>query len=172
MRFPLAPLTSGVAMLAPSTRRTRDRHGRGLRGPFLPPGMPARRTRSDEFDRAAVDAFAELDAKWHDALKGLDVAVDDIPRMLPKGATSEDWETVQWPDEVTADGPVPLARLMRAGTDTQGRPTRAQIILFRRPLELRALDDDLHELLREILIQQVATYLGIDEETVEDGPEA
>ncbi|MEJ9077997.1 metallopeptidase family protein [Gordonia malaquae] len=172
MGFLLAPLTSGVRLLAPPSRRTRDRHGRGLRGPFLPPGIPARKTRSDEFDRAAVDAFAELDAKWHDALKGLDVAVDDIPRMLPRGNAPEDWESVQWPDEVTADGPVPLARLMRAGTDTQGKPTRAQIILFRRPLELRALDDDLAELLREVLIQQVATFLGIDEETVEDGPDA
>ncbi|WP_420039239.1 metallopeptidase family protein [Gordonia sp. MP11Mi] len=171
MAFRLAPLRSGHLLLAPAPRRTRDKHGRGLRGPLLAPGIPARRTRSDAFDRAAVDAFAELDARWHDRLTGLDVAVDDIPGTLPRGADPSEWETVTWPEEVTADGPVPLARLIPAAVDAQGRPTRAQIVLFRRPLELRAVDDDLHELLREVLIQQVATYLGVDEDTVEDGPE-
>lgn len=147
-------------------RRTRDRRGRGLRGPLLPPGLPAHRTRSDRFDRAAMVAFAEIDALWHHRLTELDVAVDDIPRMLPRDADS-----VQWPDEVTADGPVPLARLIDAGVDARGRPTRAQLILFRRPIELRAHDDEeLPEILREVLIQQVATYLGVDEETVERGP--
>ena len=172
MAFRLAPLQSGHRLLSPAPRRTRDRRGHGLRGPLLPPGAPARRTKSDEFDRAAVDAFAELDARWHDRLAGLDVAVDDIPGTLPRGSDPSEWETIAWPEEVTADGPVPLARLIPAAVDAQGRPTRAQIVLFRRPLELRALDDDLRELLREILIQQVATYLGVDEETVEDGPES
>lgn len=149
-------------------RRTRDRRGRGRRGPLLPPVVPAHRTRADRFDRAAMTAFAELDAAWHDRLTELDVAVDDIPRMLP-----HDLDTIAWPDEVTADGPVPLARLISAGTDRHGRPTRARLILFRRPIELRCRDDEeLPEILREVLIQQLATYLGIDEETVERGPGA
>lgn len=164
-------MQSGPRLLAPAPRRLRDRHGRGIRGPVFAPGIPARRTKSDEFDATAVEAFADIDARWHDELSGLDVAVDDIPGMLPRGENPEDWELVTWPEEVTADGPVPLARLMPAAVDAQGRPTRAQIILFRRPLELRATDDDLLELLREVLTQQVATYLGVDEDTVEDGPE-
>ncbi len=148
-------------------RRTRDRHGRGLRSPLLPPSLPAFRTRAALFDRAALLAFAELDAHWHRELTGLDLAVDDIPRMLPRESA-----TVQWPEEVTADGPVPLARLIDAGVDAAGRPTRAQLILFRRPIELRVHDDvPLAEILRELLIQQIATYLGIDEETVERGPQ-
>ena len=171
MAYRLVPLRSGHRLLSPPPRRLRDRHGRGLRGPVFVPGIPARRTRSDDFDRAAIEAFAEIDARWHEELKGLDVAVDDIPRMLPKGSDADAWELIQWPDEVTADGPVPLARLMPAGVDTAGRPTRAQIILFRRPLELRSVDDELPDLLREVLIQQVATYLGVDEETVENGPD-
>ncbi|WP_132991823.1 metallopeptidase family protein [Gordonia zhaorongruii] len=172
MPYRLTPLTSGYRLLAPPRRRLRDRRGRGLRGPAVPRGVPAHRTPSDDFDRAAVEVFAELDAKWHDELLGLDVAVDEIPRMLPRGDDPAEWELVQWPEEVTADGLVPLARLLPSGIDTEGRPTRAQIILFRRPLELRALDDDLREVLREVLIQQVATYLGVDEDTVEDGPGA
>ncbi|EGD56897.1 metallopeptidase family protein [Gordonia neofelifaecis] len=163
----LVPLQSGRELLGPTPRRLRDRRGRGLRGRLMPMSMPAHRTRADRFDAAAVEAFAEIDSRWHDHLTGLDVAVDDIPRMLPRGD-----EPVQWPDEVTADGQVPLARLIPAGVDVAGRPTRAQIILFRRPLELRAHDDEeLPEILREVLIEQVATYLGVDEETVEQGPE-
>ncbi|GAA3957557.1 metallopeptidase family protein [Gordonia caeni] len=147
--------------------RTRDRRGRGLRGQLLPPGLPAHRTRSDRFDHAAMVAFAEIDGLWHDRLTELDLAVDDIPRMLPRDA-----ESVQWPPEVTADGPVPLARLIDAGVDARGRPTRAQVILFRRPIELRVRhDEELPEILREVLVQQVATYLGVDEETVERGPQ-
>lgn len=168
MAYRLAPVQSGHELLKPPVRRLRDRRGRGLRGPTIPAALPAHRTRSDRFDAAAVEAFSEIDAQWHDHLSDLDVAVDDIPRMLPRTD-----EPIQWPEEVTADGLVPLARLIPAGVDITGRPTRAQIILFRRPLELRAHDDEeLPEILREVLIEQVATYLGVDEETIEDGPES
>ncbi|MFC0314253.1 metallopeptidase family protein [Gordonia phosphorivorans] len=163
MRF--FPADSAELLRPP--RPARDRHGRGLRSPVLPPTLPAYITRAGLFDRAAMVAFAEIDRHWHERLTGLDLAVDEIPRMLPRDA-----DTVQWPEEVTADGPVPLARLIPAGVDAAGKPTRAQLILFRKPLELRARHDDLPEILREVLIQQVATYLGVDEETIERGPEA
>ena len=152
--------------LAPArTGRRRDRRGRGLRSPLLPAGVPAWRSRSDEFDNVALEAFAEIDVLWHDQLSGLDIAVDEIPRMLPR-----DPETIQWPDEVTADGPVPLARLIPAGVDVHGQPTRAKVILFRRPLERRARrDTELVELIHEVLVQQVATHLGVDEDTIDRG---
>lgn len=147
--------------------RFRDRRGRGLRSPLLPQHVPAYNTRSDEFDAIALEAFAEIDANWHDQLAGLDIAVDEIPRLLPR-----DPETVEWPDEVTADGAVPLARLIPAGMDVHGVTTRAQIILFRRPLESRAKKGtDLLELIHEVLVQQVATHLGLDEDTIDRGPE-
>lgn len=112
-----------------------------------------------------LDAFAEIDALWHDQLAGLDIAVDEIPRMLPR-----DPDTIQWPDEVTADGAVPLARLIPAGVDVAGAPTRAKIILFRRPLESRARrDPELIDLIHEVLVQQVATHLGVDEDTIDRG---
>ncbi len=148
-------------------RARRDRRGRGLRSPLLPQGVPAWRSKSDDFDAVALEAFAEIDTHWHDQLAGLDIAVDEIPRLLPR-----DPDTVQWPDEVTADGAVPLARLMPAGVDVHGAPTRAQIILFRRPLESRAKrGGELLDLVHEVLVQQVATHLGLDEETIDRGPE-
>ncbi|MDL9935655.1 metallopeptidase family protein [Gordonia sp. ABSL1-1] len=147
--------------------RLRDRRGRGLRAPLLPPSVPAWNSRSDEFDAVALEAFAEIDASWHDQISELDIAVDEIPRLLPR-----DPETVQWPDEVTADGAVPLARLIPAGIDVHGLPTRAQIILFRRPLESRAKKGtELLELVHEVLVQQVATHLGVDEDVIDRGPE-
>lgn len=129
--------------------------------------MPAWRSRAEVFDAVAIEAFAEIDLRWRDRLTGLDIAVDDIPRMLPL-----DDAPVEWPDEVTADGNVPLARLIPAGIDTAGNPTRAHVILFRRPLESRAKrGEELLDLIHEVLVQQVATYLGVDEETIDRGPE-
>ncbi|GAB2646950.1 metallopeptidase family protein [Gordonia jinhuaensis] len=143
--------------------RVRDRRGRGLRSTLLPQTVPASNTRAESFDVVVLEAFAEIDARWHDRLRDLDIAVDDIPRMLPR-----DPESIQWPDEVTADGPIPLARLVPAGIDSHGRPTRARIVVFRRPLESRAKrGTDLLDLLHEVLVQQVATHLGVDEDTID-----
>ncbi|BDT96144.1 hypothetical protein NG2371_04523 [Nocardia gamkensis] len=133
---------------------------------MLPPTVPAWRTRGQKFDRLVLEAFAPLDSRWHDRLTKLDIAVDDVPKIRPLHPDS-----VTWPDEVVADGPVPLSRLIPAGVDRHGAATRARVVLFRKPLELRASDpDDLVDLLREVLVQQVATYLGVDPDVID--PEA
>jgi predicted Zn-dependent protease with MMP-like domain len=50
-----------------------------------------------------------------------------------------------------------------AGLDRRGLPTRARIVLYRRPLEARSRDGiDLVDLLHEVLIEQVACYLGVE----------
>ncbi|GEM33363.1 hypothetical protein NN3_43700 [Nocardia neocaledoniensis NBRC 108232] len=114
-----------------------------------------------------LEAFAPLDTRWHDRLTKLDIAVDDVPKIRPLHPDS-----VTWPDEVVADGPVPLSRLIPAGVDRHGAATRARVVLFRKPLELRAADpDDLVELLREVLVQQIATYLGVDPDLIDPEPE-
>ncbi|MEU6563646.1 metallopeptidase family protein [Nocardia nova] len=147
----------------PVTSRSVVRRGRGVRGPMLPPSAPARRTRGQQFDRLVLEAFAPLDARWHDRLTKLDIAVDDVPKIRPLHPDS-----VTWPDEVVADGPVPLSRLVPAGVDRHNAATRARVVLFRKPLELRAHDpEDLLDLLREVLVQQIATYLGVDPEVID-----
>ncbi|MDO3645455.1 metallopeptidase family protein [Nocardia mangyaensis] len=149
------------------TARSVTRRGRGVRGPMLPPTVPAWRTRGQKFDRLVLEAFAPLDTRWHDRLTKLDIAVDDVPKIRPLHPDS-----VTWPDEVVADGPVPLSRLIPAGVDSRGAATRARVVLFRKPLELRAADpDDLVELLREVLVQQIATYLGVDPDLIDPEPE-
>jgi predicted Zn-dependent protease with MMP-like domain len=120
--------------------------------------VPAWRSRAERFDMAVLEAYEPIERRWHDRLTDLDVAVDEIPRIAPR-----DPDSVQWPPEVVADGPIALARLIPAGVDVRGDATRARIVLFRKPIERRAKDSvDLTDLLHEILVAQIATYLGVD----------
>lgn len=114
---------------------------------------------------AVLEAYEPIERRWQQRLTSLDVAVDEIPRIAPK-----DPENVQWPPEVVADGPIALARLIPAGVDVRGEPTRARIVLFRKPIERRAKNsEDLTDLLHEILVAQVATHLGVDPSVIDPG---
>jgi predicted Zn-dependent protease with MMP-like domain len=69
---------------------------------------------------------------------------------------------------VIADGPIALARLIPAGVDVRGNSTRARIVLFRKPIERRVKDaDELADLLHEILVAQVATFLGVEPNVID-----
>ena len=129
----------------------------------MPPTVPGWRSRAERFDMAVLEAYEPIERRWHDRVSGLDVAVDEIPRISPK-----DPDSVQWPPEVVADGPIALARLIPAGVDVRGNPTRARIVLFRKPIERRAKDsDELDDLLHELLVAQVATYLGVEPSVID-----
>ena len=145
-----------------------SRRGREMRGPLLPPTVPGWRSRAERFDMAALEAYEPIERRWHERLTELDVAVDEIPRIAPR-----DPENVQWPPEVVADGPIALARLIPAGMDVRGNATRARIVLFRKPIERRAKDSiDLTDLLHEILVAQVATYLGVEPGVIDPSMDA
>jgi len=116
---------------------------------------------------AVLEAYEPIERRWQQRLTGLDVAVDEIPRIAPK-----DPDSVQWPPEVVADGPIALARLIPAGVDVRGQNTRARIVLFRKPIERRAKDSiDLTDLLHDILVAQVATYLGVEPTVIDPSME-
>jgi predicted Zn-dependent protease with MMP-like domain len=145
--------------------RRRDRRGRGLRGLLYPAGTPAARTRAERFDSAVLEAVEPIELRWGSELADLDLAVDDVPEVH---ATSPD--DVVWDSGVLADVGVPLAQLVPAGVDPQGVPSRARIVLYRRPLEARAKDGtELADLLHEVLVEQVAEYLGIEPDAVDGG---
>lgn len=138
----------------PTTRakrpRTRDRHGRGMRGPaVLPeqPGRPEGRTPRERFDSLVLGVVTEIDTRWQDRLGLVEYAVEDAP-MVP-----DDWSTET----------VPLSSLIR-GTGTD--PSR--LVIFRRPIEQRAESrDDLEALVLTIVVEQVAELLGIPAEDVD-----
>jgi Zincin-like metallopeptidase len=143
--------------------RRRSRRGREMRGPLLPPTVPGWRSRAERFDMAVLEAYEPIERRWQDRLAMVDVAVDEIPRLSPK-----DPDSIQWPPEVIADGPIALARLIPAGVDVRGNATRARILLFRKPIERRAKDTiELEELLHEVLVAQVATYLGVEPSVID-----
>ena len=134
--------------------RASARHGREIRGPLLPQTVPGWRSRSERFDMAVMEAYEPIERRWRDRLSKY-IAVDEIPRI-----SARDPNNVQFPPEVVADGPIALARLIPAGVDVRGEPTRARIVLFRKPIERRVKDTlELSELLHEILVAQVSTYL-------------
>ena len=103
-----------------------------------------------------LDSVQEVTAPWAAELADLEVLVQDVPPPLPSST-----------DGLVADGTagaaVPLARAL-PGTD--GRSPR--LVLYRRPLELRAEDvADLRDLLREVATDAVAELLGIDPDEVD-----
>ena len=144
-------------------RTERTRRGRDMRGPLLPPTVPGWRSRAERFDMAVLEAYEPIERRWQERVSELDVAVDEIPRIAAK-----DPDSVQWPPEVIADGPIALARLIPAGVDVRGNATRARIVLFRKPIERRAKDTvELGELLHEILVAQVAIYLDVEPSVID-----
>ena len=135
----------------------RNRRNRGPRGPLLPPGIPRHRTASQRFDAAVVDAYTPLLDAYPEQLRNLDIAVDTVPRMRLRP------DMTVFPEEIAADGPVPLGRVIPAGVDATGRPTRARIVIFRKPVEQRCSGiDERTELLRRILTRLVAAHLNMD----------
>lgn len=143
--------------------RRRDRRGRGLRGLLYPASTPATTTRAEKFDALVFEALEPIEHRWGVELTDLDVAVDEVPEI---GETSPD--EVVWGTGVLADVGVPLAQLVPAGVDPEGLPSRARIVLYRRPLEARARGGaDLADLLHDVLVEQVAEYLNIEPDAID-----
>jgi predicted Zn-dependent protease with MMP-like domain len=137
---------------AAAGRARRDRHGRGLRGRLVPANVPLFRTKSEIFDDLVLDAVEGLERQYSKELAGVEFAVEDVPPELNVYDT-----------DVLEDGEVPLARLLPGGAGRSSPPAR--IVLYRRPLEFRAVDnDDLADLVHDVIIEQVANLLGIDPE--------
>ncbi|MDR1186382.1 MAG: metallopeptidase family protein [Bifidobacteriaceae bacterium] len=129
--------------------RRRDRRGHGPRGPLMPPGLPAALTRSDRFDEHTRAALRRLQGRWERRLARLQVAVEPVP---PSEAPS--WEPG-----------VPLARAFPAA---DGLPDR--VVLYRRPIEARAIDSrDLGLLVLDVLVEQLAHLWRMAPEEVDPG---
>ena len=154
--------------------RSRDRHGRGVRGALVPSHaeldgrrvrVPAARTRGERFDDLVLDAVEQLDKRWSSQLRGVEFAVEDVPPVLAGEDPALDEGVLT--DE-TAGGAVPLGRLLPAGRDDSGRPVPPRVLVYRRPLEARALDRrDLADLVHDVVVDQVARLLGLDPDEVD-----
>lgn len=153
MRLRLSRMTTP----RPHIRPARHRHGRGARGPLLPQNTPRYRSSAERFDMAVLEAYSPIHNAFAEQLTGLDLAVDTVPRMR----LSVDMTVL--PDEIIADGPVPLGRIVPAGVDSDGQPTRARLVIFRMPVEERVHSaQEREELLSTVLTALVANYLNVD----------
>jgi hypothetical protein len=118
-----------------------------LPGPLSPFGVPLTRSRKAEFDAIVLSVVHELEARWHAELGLVEFAVEETPLV---------------PDDWTADT-VPLATLVRG---TGASPTR--LVLFRRPIELRAEGrTELTALVLTVLVEQVSELLGRPPEEID-----
>ncbi|MEO7981165.1 MAG: hypothetical protein ABI807_09780 [Sporichthyaceae bacterium] len=125
-------------------RRRRDRRGRGLRGPLLPDGLPAARSRGEQFDELVVAELTRVARRFRAELVDLDLLVDDVP------ATDD-------ADEV---------RLFRTSPATDGR--RARLVVHRRPVESRSQGVRAREdLVHHVVVEAVAELLGLAPEDVD-----
>lgn len=137
----------------PARPPRRDRHGRGLRGRLVPASVPLARTRAEIFDDLVLDTVEALDRRYEKELADVEFAVEDVPPDLNI-----------YDSDVLEDGEVPLARLQPAQPDR-----KARIVLYRRPLELRASHrDDLADLVHDVIVEQVANLLGVHPDDITD----
>lgn len=140
--------TARPVSLRPRSRR--DRHGRGLRGPLVPGGLPMARTRGDSFDESVVDAAARLRSRLPDRVEHVQFSVEDIP---PPSVT----------DALIPGEPVPLGSGIPA--DVTGP---ARVVVYRRTVELRAGGGaEAAELVYDVLLEQVADLLGMLPEDID-----
>jgi len=118
-----------------------------LPGPLAPTGVPAARSAKATFDAIVLSVLEDLESRWHAELGLVEFAVEEAPMV---------------PDDWTSDT-VPLASLVRG---TGAAPTR--LVLFRRPIELRAeTRADLTALVLTVLVEQVSELLGRPPEEID-----
>ena len=126
---------------APASAHRRDRHGRGLRGPLVPPHLPAWRTRAERFDELVVAAADDL-ARHCPQVGSIQFAVEEVPPSDP----------APWEHGVV------LGRGF-AAQPRAGLPSRS--VVYRRPVASRVREDaELAGLVRRVVVEQVALVLG------------
>lgn len=137
---------------------SRDRHGRGIRGPLLPRGLPISTSPADRFDRIASEAVEHVEHRWRDQLAGVEFAVDLVPSAEVD------------PANPAMDGAIESAGVLLAQILPGKGRSPTHIVLYRKPIELRARGvADLEDLLHDVVVQVIANYLGLEPDVVDPG---
>jgi predicted Zn-dependent protease with MMP-like domain len=106
-------------------------------------------TRAEQFDELVLDAVERLERRWPQ-LAEVELAVEEVPPA----------DAHRWSDDA-----VPLGRLL---LDRRNEPVR--IVIYRRPVEARAAGrPELADLVYEVVVEQVAELLGLDEDEIDQG---
>ncbi|MCC3762875.1 metallopeptidase family protein [Glycomyces sp. TRM65418] len=140
----------------------RDRHGRGMRGPLAPGALPLRRTPVEQFDALVMDSVVAIERRLSESLgskftdlRHIEFAVDEVPP-----------ETQAYDADIVEERGVPLSKLYPAQPGTVASSPR--IVLYRRPIELRAESRaEAEALVRSVLAEQLASLLNLPPEELE-----
>jgi predicted Zn-dependent protease with MMP-like domain len=127
--------------------------------------VPLARTRSEEFDDLILDAVEDLERSWAAELADVEFAVEDVPSVPVASAMAAELDP-----EIIDDHGVPLGRLVRPAPNASrpGHPLHQVIVIYRRPLESRALDrDDRADLVFSVVAELVAEALGKDVDEID-----
>jgi predicted Zn-dependent protease with MMP-like domain len=125
--------------------------------------VPLAKSKAEQFDELVLDAVEHLEVRWESALAQVEFAVEDVPYIAHANP-----DEVVYGSDVVEDGNVPLARLIPAGRDGSGAAVPPRIVLYRRPLEARAVDRlELADLVHDVVVEQVASLLGLDPDEVD-----
>jgi hypothetical protein len=129
-----------------------------VRGGLAPREVPLSRSPGELFDDLVLDAVEELEEHWAAELAGVEFGVEEVPPVGDDRASDFD-------PEVVVDRGIPLGRLYRSGLADIDTPV---IVLYRRPVEARALDrEDRADLVFMVVAELVAEYLGRDIDEVD-----
>jgi predicted Zn-dependent protease with MMP-like domain len=136
----------------------RDRHGRGARGTLAPRTVPLAASPADRFDRIASEAVEHVEHRWRRELADVEFAVDLVP---PAGEPA---------GPATADGAIESGGVLLAQIVPAYGRQKAHIVIYRKPIELRARDaEDLEDLVHDIVVHVISNYLGLEPEVVDPG---
>lgn len=117
----------------------RDRHGRGMRGPMMPPRTPAWLSRNDKFIELVREAITNLDERHGSRFRAIEISVELIPTIR---------------DLAKAGNEVALGRLV------VGEPNR--VLLYRRPIELRSDNEHMRmHIIKDVLAEKIAELWGM-----------
>nr|WP_284500846.1 metallopeptidase family protein [Bowdeniella massiliensis] len=123
--------------------RRRDRHGRGIRGPLLPPALPGWRTKREIFDDIVTGHVRALMTE-HPRLAAVEFAVEEVPPSNPS--------------RFEARG-ITLARTFAAD---RSHGLKYRVVLYRLPIATRCASvAEIDELTHYVLIEQCAEILGV-----------
>ncbi|NUL44017.1 metallopeptidase family protein [Cellulosimicrobium funkei] len=149
------PGTSGSASGTLSRPPRRDRRGRGLRGPLMPPGLPGARSRNEAFSDHLAAAVSRLAEVCGPAVEQARFRMTMVPEDLENRL-----ELVRaWGAELVDD---PTGSTRR---DAQGT---AVITIHRRPLEARCPAPALlPDLVYGAVVEQWAELTGLTPEAVD-----
>ncbi|MFF5793500.1 metallopeptidase family protein [Paeniglutamicibacter sp. NPDC012692] len=135
------------------SRRKRNRHGRGRRGPMLDARLPGARTREEHFEDLLVESAERLADRWGDRVTAIDFRLMLVPNAKVLAKVQATGSRVPW------------------ATSRPGRPGRPErITVYRRPIEQACpVPAELAEFVHMAVVEQLAELWAMDPQDIDPG---